>query len=782
MHLGIINASQPDTIDVSHALIAVHQNGNIRCMSQDLSQEYWNSNRETWNRVRKDGEHVVFAALLSLHQARQALLNDREDILAMLGADPDLSANSAKSLLVLVTEDRSPQAVRKGDTLCFRLFSISASLANSSNSSLSLNRRHNSIEEIASLELPSSCSSNHEDTKLFLHEHSGCLYKYSKNSLIIYNLSSLVLRVESHLDLDHEISSCLRLGPSLVVLSSSSSISVVDVRFNSLQASQPINKPFGKLNGSQVDDSTRQSPISLQLLTYFSPLEVIIGLQGRDIVSFQITGQSLTNLSSKKRIREGLLIDAIGRGMNSSSTEYKNVEKQVNIPPETQSAHFRHPKDWKDTQEKLDGYADTGDWTNFDQLMSMELEASKPIPMKFQIHNGAANGPTTESRRNRSACTVRLLISYALSKLFTVEDEQITESADANLSPKLKIVQLPPRTFCYLTQNRFMTLQLIESMLREAKRTPTSANLASNALIEALVVFDPSLKTLIQLIKAPNNLTSREIVHALSVGIRSIQEHGPQEPVRPITNSERSLHSDHDVALQVPLNIDGEWDHRLVKEATKSLYGYSESSVRKVLKQLLTRTELITFVEMLRKDLADGGWLSLCIDNAVPSESKHALENQQITTVAQLLNCAIDSLGTGGLIHSSSTSCDTGNAGDIILCMKAEVSVALEGIEEAAYLEGLLAEVLLYCKSVAQLKPEDRPFQPKKVKPTKHEPIVVPLGDELGNALPLGSKAEKPISLTKIGAGGEIQRRSRQEIAKLKSQRVGKYSFERILV
>ena len=783
VYLGIIGANQENTEAVSHAytLIVVHQNGEIRCLSGDLSQEYWNSSDKSRNDYQ-EGQHVEYAVTLSVDQARRALLNNREDILSLLGADLGSSADSptVKNLLALVTKNHSSQRAEENNTLNFRLFSIGPDVVKSDN--LSLGRKNRSIEELTSLELPTSYLTSHKSTKLFLHEGSGCLYQHWEKSLAIYNLTSLIPQLETSLELDHEIYSCLRLGPSLVALSSPSFISVIDVRFKSLQASLSIDKSIAKPIDLGVEDHKHQSPVDFCLLTFFSPLEMIIGLQGSNLISYQITGQNSSDASTRKRKREGLLIEAIGRGMKCLSSKNNCSEVRVKLPPRAKSAQIGLPKEWEDKQKQLDEYADVGDWNNFDQIMSMELNASNPLPMNILANSTSTDRSTTELRQNRSAHTVRLLTRYALSKIFTVKNEQAVESASAVSLPMLKIVDLPPKTFSYLIQAGHMTLQLIESTLKETQKIPTNLKLASNALIEALVMFDPCLKRLIQLIKAPNNLTSRELVHALGVGIRSMQKLGPREQAKLITNGAQNINTDHEVSLERPLEAGDEQSEIVIKEATKSLYGHNESDIRKAMKQVLSRTELIVFVDTLRIELANGGWLSQFADTTLPSESKEATQNDQITVIAQLLNCAIDSLGTGGLIFGSSTTDDMLDTGDTISYMQAEVSAALEGIEEAAYLEGLLGEALLYCKSARPVKLDGKPSRPKKKKQKRRDPVVIPLGDELRNTLPLGMRPEKSISLTRIGAGGEIQKRTQREIARLMSRRVGKYSFEKIFL
>jgi hypothetical protein len=66
----------------------------------------------------------------------------------------------------------------------------------------------------------------------------------------------------------------------------------------------------------------------------------------------------------------------------------------------------------------------------------------------------------------------------------------------------------------------------------------------------------------------------------------------------------------------------------------------------------------------------------------------------------------------------------------------------------------------------------------------RSKPIILPFVDQDIRTLPLGLglKAEKQISLLKVAAGGAVHKRTRRDIGYLKSQKVGKYSRERIIV
>jgi hypothetical protein len=62
------------------------------------------------------------------------------------------------------------------------------------------------------------------------------------------------------------------------------------------------------------------------------------------------------------------------------------------------------------------------------------------------------------------------------------------------------------------------------------------------------------------------------------------------------------------------------------------------------------------------------------------------------------------------------------------------------------------------------------------------KPIMLPSLDGDLKTLPLGLKVEKQIPLLKVAAGGAVHKRTRRDIGYLKSQKVGKYSRERIII
>ena len=128
---------------------------------------------------------------------------------------------------------------------------------------------------------------------------------------------------------------------------------------------------------------------------------------------------------------------------------------------------------------------------------------------------------------------------------------------------------------------------------------------------------------------------------------------------------------------------------------------------------------------------------------------------------------------------------DGSEAEDLISSLKFEVSAALEAIEEGTYLKGITSEMVRYGNAVQNAMSENSEAQrkiPAKKKQKKSKPMTLQTADPEQALLPLGLKPEQHISKLKVGAGGEVQTRTKRDIGNLLSQRVGKYTLERITI
>jgi hypothetical protein len=261
-------------------------------------------------------------------------------------------------------------------------------------------------------------------------------------------------------------------------------------------------------------------------------------------------------------------------------------------------------------------------------------------------------------------------------------------------------------------------------------------------------------------------------------------------------------------------------------------------AVTKSLRKHLTRTQTFTILHHLRLCLASGGWTSRFADHH-SMEAPHPSDTNDppalgLDAIATLLNCAIDAIGPSGFLssisprfthHPSSSPADPNDMEpdvfpegeaekeeeqeeeeeELIPFMKAEISAALAGIEESSYLRGIVREFLRY-----SLSSQSSTFLPQITTTPSRDPVsalqptpsIIKQGgaeihtftssrpderaiDGEKGLLPLSLKAYdsgKDLKTRLTSKSGERVQRSKREISRLKSMRVGEYSFERIVI
>jgi len=167
-------------------------------------------------------------------------------------------------------------------------------------------------------------------------------------------------------------------------------------------------------------------------------------------------------------------------------------------------------------------------------------------------------------------------------------------------------------------------------------------------------------------------------------------------------------------------------------------------------------------------ELEDSGWISRYIDPD-PTAAEYGIpSNHAITIISRVLSCAVDAIGLNGWLSPSSS--DPADSMDgLLIALRAETSIALEGIHEATFMIGLLNQFLQYTSR------RKGAHQPKAGKPISIE-------QNPHRELPLGLKIENEISLIRVSAGGREQQRSKRDIGRQISMKVPKYSFERIRI
>ena len=753
-------------------MLAIHEDGEIGCYTESLDREVWSA-RVVPDDDAANSVSVQYARVISVAEAQKALLKGREDILASLGGPNSLEAIR---LLVLLTSSD------KDSTMSLRLLRFDVSTANFNGS---VGRHQNHLQEILSVPIPTSSEHRVQGSQIGFHVASGTLYHHTSSALTTYDVSGCLPNPGYKTVVEHgKMSSCLRISPSLVSMSNKDTISIVDVRYNACQAE--LNLPKHKRSWKPAEAGTDgANPGNIILLTYNASLDVIVALHEGELKAFQLATSTVQSDGLRKRKRDGLLIQSIGRGTRPAkrkllTNESPDGSRPVGFSPQPKLGNLLS----KAQKVVVDQCLTTGDMVGLERLLSSDAEAEGR-------HDDDPSRTTITTTGNFSSRKVE----YVIGKVVDVESYRPADAFNAHgISKRLKIAKLVATIPTWLFSNgRFSDCQ-VETALKHERLISNSDVIRTGSVAEALARWDPSLQTLLAFLDGPAPFTANEIVHVLRHSIAKEEKSDPTNDTKLLTNgqaqSAENLDKENLQNLDLhngqmsPTPSDGSDDSvttRILTTASNKLYGLSSREVSNALQNILSKAELRSLVDMLRVQMARYGWLTPYIEEGFNTTVQPQPGDKQICVVAHLLSCAVDSIGTGGWIMGSSIADDLADIAETIAYMKAEISAALEGIEEATYLKGMLGEMLLCGKSAKK--------QPRAVKQRTSKDLsertrtgIISVDDEEDHTLPLGVKLSQGISEYKVGAGGELIKRSTRDIGRLKHRDVPKYSFERIII
>ena len=784
-HLDVLLSESVEEDHETHAaaLLAIHEDGEIRCLSEDLDLEHWKTHIAPGSPQQNEGEgaglHVDYASLITIEQGQKALLKDREDLLAEVAILNGGNAGRG-SLLAVITRASMAKSPAMRPLPVFRLLHVMPS-----RTKVVARDIQNPLTEIFSTSLPTSEDLLTDGTDYDLHAAGGSLSQRSANCLTAYSLTGLNPHIQHRVPLDGEVSSSLRLSPSSVALGTAHSIMIMDVNYRSVQA-ETSSSILRKTSKNTEIESSAQPPT--RLISHFAPLDMIVALQGRKLIASHLApmSSSFSGSGKRKRKRNGLLLNSIGHG--ESHIQKSTSERQSRRTGSTALGTYAavgFDRAWEAKRSELDKYLLTNKLEAFEETMASELGLSdgKMLLLGHQDTIEDQSIPSLEK------------IHYLLSILFVpeIESEGIRFGTE-QVVKKLKIPFLPRVLFRWLAMNGLVSSGRIEEALKQTGAIPITAKLDHSAFIEAIFRWDSGFEFLCLVLESPVPLQAAELVHCLHLFLETSNAlAGPGKPLL-LTYNEASTHLTSEDGSDGQMQLDGADDttkdderplrgnaidtiHAL-NATLKRLCDCSSNDITQALKCELSHPELRSLVDLLRIELARGGWLMPYTQEAHDDLPDTANEtNDRANIITKLLNCAIACIGSGGWILGSSSADDLAETADTIAYMKAEISAALEGIEEATYLKGILGEMLLYGKNASHssskaLRSTGRDIQQVSLAPWDIEE----------HALPIGIKAGQRTSTRKVGAGGELIERSARDLGQMKSKMVGRYSFERIMI
>ena len=779
VHIEAIPTRHDNNESVSVDVLCVRQDGFTQCYNMALQAQQWTSPIP----LASNGDQslhpiqVLHVSSVSLQQAIENLLVSRQDLTSFLEAKRDYYASS---VLLFVTRSLPESSAGDGGSLVYRIMGIK-DIGHLENEVSSFGQ--NQLEELASLVVPEPQGMRGKAASFKLHHSSGTLYQATNEKLVTYDLRTLSPSLLGMVDFPRAkyILSFVRISSDIVATTSADSVTLTNTKFSSFQAMYNVTGIETPWPGTPNRKKRKRVPLgeaSPQLVSYHGPSSSLIVLSGQTLMAVDISTSKRRSLTSRKRKEEGLLIDAVGRG-SLLPTEQKLSRKRLKDLPRALGRlvdTFEEPPGWAERRKSLDALWQHGDLVEFDRtLLSEKHDETNMINFK----SAAAYLSETE-------------VDYCLSKIFLTSPTEFWN--DGYTCNDLRVQALPEETWRNILQKGLLSLERLQAALRRREIMTGNSVLKNTALIQALADWDPTLGELLPLLESPCMIKIAEVCYALNI---TVTKFAASRDTKLLTGGEEALPLDlrpdgsselGKIAAGTSRNSYDHTDHlhALLDTIIVRCDACPSSLVAAALRTHLSRSDLRNIIDLLRMKLAQNGWLSPYTEDICPSPNQaqqQSYDNDQISRITKLLNCAIDSLGTGGWLLDQTATGDesTTKAMETVSYMKAEVAAALEGIEEATYLQGMLGEILL-CGKAALNSGDYQNVRSSRVPCTAAQIDWGNNEDPGKKLLPLGLRLEQNIPLTKVGAGGELQRRTRRDIGHLKSKRVPKYSFERIVV
>ncbi|KAL7625932.1 hypothetical protein AAE478_002701 [Parahypoxylon ruwenzoriense] len=778
-------------------LIIVRKDGEIVCLDAESLQKRWKSSsavlRQDLPGASKSDFRIDFCCSALLSDVIQGIFKGSDDA---SGLFPEVAqgVNTDAEVLVLVS-----RSIRHGQES--RHLHIVATLPSSHDSR---GARQQGIVQLHAAPIPSQSSPTQADDSnaisYRLDLRSGTLLELRNQMLSVYNLAASVPRVMSSMELDGA-SSFLRLSKTSLLCSRHSQLSIYNPVYRSLQISVLID-----LN-AQTQLTSDPDPGTCLLTSYFSDLELAVAIVDFNLVAIQLEAPAQR---TRKRRAEGLLIDSIGRGVQlpkrpSVHTPNKAAETSIFSHYLPGSVRGDYWESWTADAAKADALLNAND------IHGLEVLLAEKFGIEAQDGAHTPNGRDSEELVSPKAATTwiwpknradyppadKRWVLYAIRRAFQWNDAFPNDPT----IPRL-ICQLPQSDIVdYLVDAGHLTLSNVKSAFRgQLGGVEEADSFLAEQIVLRLADVDPSLELLVAYISA-TRLGAIELLIALRTIMRSLELVQEQPPPKlfvkllsngstkeeTVANGESDAAEFQNIGMELDnledeiqkimsyLNEDAGIRGRGLGVAFFKLGSCPSISMIRALRSTFKPEDTLSLIYLLRIELVKGAWTSRYLDTT-DYEKDPALDTPPdgiIKLVADLLGRCIDSIGLGGWLLNDAVLVGE-ETGDLIASLKLEVSAALEGVEEAVYLHGILGEAVKYGEASRKTGLEGVVDRMK--------PLPLHITEPGAQALPLGLKTKDRISTQKIVSGGEIVDRSQRETGHLRSQQVGHYSLERIAV
>jgi len=764
-------------------ICVVYSSGALTCISGDLAEKRWESTAADVFKNDAIQGVVDYATIITLDQARKTILKSREDaIAAIVDASAGVNADN-QPILVLAT------SVEKRK-LTLRMCALPQRTADA----ISMLQRE--PQEILAERLVRSPTGEADArSSYWLHTPSNRIFRMESGFVSIYDLSGTLPKlVETIGARDTRYETCMPLTQTAMLAANHTHCLVLDTTYASVQAELRLkeDEPTENKKRKQADDSVSLKQSAF--VSYWSEIGLAIAVRHGSLIGIQLN----FNTTGRKRVKasRSLLADAFGKGRAVQSTKASTdlTDWKAKVDFWVQQSQITELEkacayDLNITVHSADGKAGPEDASNGD--VDGHVNGDEGSAESRSADQGQSRSPAWEFPKDVSTLitqTDQRKASYILSKTFEVVD-------GGDGLRQLSLVFYAPNVLKWLALVGYLNADMVRRSL--SLQHSNASFIRPGDIVSAMTDLDPSLGVMHEFFNWPVHVDLEEIVQGLKAAIQSL-ESPPAPEQRQITNNAEGADGDlvgeddndivmesqaaeDDLAFALASLNNGLVIRSLVLRAIfDRLNLFPANRVVDAFRKSLNQKEVVFLITLLRIELADGGWTIRYSDEAEDEEMEDdradGPSNRSITVISNLLNIAIDAVGTSGWLVALSGDKQL-STDEMLLILRAEASAALEGCYEANTLGTVLNDFERYSQRIQEMESRRKR---KAVDPLRNPGFL--RHDELDDpSLPLGFKTNR-IENTKVSKGGVVKMKSKQEMGREISMRVGKYSIDRIRV
>ena len=767
-----ITTSGPTQTSAIGDVIAVCQNGEIINLSGETLAVQWTS--PTKSAVQDVSASTVedfevdFVTSGTVSDFEEGIFKHRAEVFTALPKN----SKERSTLVALATRSFS-----KGqETRQFVVLAVAAGSASATGE----------VQRLTPLDvMPLSNMSDHSEgpRKYRFEAKNGLLLQLQQGAISVFDLMGAVPRLKSIIQVG-TATTFARLSRPFVLSCSLDSIALYNYQYRSVHASTSLD-----LSGLPAENQDAQT---CELISYFHSQDLVVALVDNVLVCIQVEPPRVNG----KRRKAGLLIDSIGRGTAVEIPQKKlkvdrdSAEFSRKVPGTVTESYLAQHQLAIEAADALLSEDDIPGWEEFlrgkFQIKTKSDSSTTKVEAEAAQSSDTKDAPEWDWLLEPSAYpnVDRRWVIYAISRVF------VAQASGSGLSPLKLHLDLPDSNVTnYLAVAGHLNLWNLHSAFREElEANVAGSHRFANDIIDCLAEADPSMTLLLNYLQA-TKLGEVEVllaIRALMLSMDLIPTIG-SDNTKLLTNEPHQEDSKDEMDLDDLEREIAITEHYLGDESSSRSRGLTLAFTKlwrlparttiKALRTALQTEEILSLIHLLRVELVQGAWTSLYIDpTSFDAEGSEAPPDGVIALIADLLGRCLDAIGAGGwLLNDAVSNLDVAESGDFITALKLEVTAALEGIQEAVFLNGVVGESVHYGLAAQNSGAARQGWNTNK-------PVPVHVEGRESRMLPLGLKTKQLPTREKVVSGGEVLQRTMRETGHLISQKVDSYTLEKLVV